>query len=67
MFEQQLRPFNFLTSLVVKRNVLTTVLIFIIKSNNSNLGRGVQHYVINFVSDLRQVGGFKMVLRFPPP
>jgi hypothetical protein len=30
------RPFNFLTSLVVKRNVLTTVLIFIIKSNNSN-------------------------------
>ena len=26
-------------------------------------GRGVQHYVIKFVSDLRQVGGF---LRFPP-
>jgi hypothetical protein len=25
---------------------------------------GVQHYVIKFVSDLRQVGGF---LRFPPP
>ena len=24
----------------------------------------IQHYVINFVSDLRQVGGF---LRFPPP
>jgi hypothetical protein len=24
----------------------------------------VQHYVITFVSDLRQVGGF---LRFPPP
>jgi hypothetical protein len=29
--------------------------------------RGVQHYVINFVSDLRQVGGFLRVLRFPPP
>jgi hypothetical protein len=29
--------------------------------------RGVQHYVIKFVSDLRQVGGFLRVLRFPPP
>ena len=29
--------------------------------------RGVQHYVIKFVSDFRQVGGFLMVLRFPPP
>jgi hypothetical protein len=30
-------------------------------------GRGVQHYVIKFVSDLRQIGGFLRVLRFPPP
>jgi hypothetical protein len=30
----------------------------------SRSGRGVQHYVIKFASDLRQVGGF---LRFPPP
>ena len=29
-------------------------------------GRGVQHYVIKFVSDLRQVGGFFRILRFPP-
>jgi hypothetical protein len=29
-------------------------------------GQGVQHYVIKFVSDLRQVGGFLRVLRFPP-
>ena len=29
-------------------------------------GRGVQHYVIKFVSDLRQVIGFLRVLRFPP-
>ena len=28
--------------------------------------RGVQHYVIKFVSDLRQVGGFLRVIRFPP-
>ena len=30
----------------------------------SRSGRGVQHYVIKFVSDLQQVGGF---LRFPRP
>jgi hypothetical protein len=30
-------------------------------------GRGVQHYMIKFVSDLRQAGGFLWVLRFPPP
>ena len=29
--------------------------------------QGVQHYVIKFVSDLWQVGGFLRVLRFPPP
>jgi hypothetical protein len=29
-------------------------------------GRGVQHYVIKFVSDLRQVCGFLWVLQFPP-
>jgi hypothetical protein len=27
----------------------------------------IQHYVIKFVIDLRQVGGFLCVLRFPPP
>jgi hypothetical protein len=27
----------------------------------------IQHYVIKFVRDLRQVGGFLRVLRFPPP
>jgi hypothetical protein len=27
----------------------------------------IQHYVIKFVSDLRQVGGILRVLRFPPP
>jgi len=26
----------------------------------------IQHYVIKFVSDLRQVGGFLWVLRFSP-
>ena len=27
----------------------------------------IQHYVINVVSDLRQVGSFLRVLQFPPP
>ena len=27
----------------------------------------IQHYVIKFVSDLQQVGGFLWVFRFPPP
>jgi hypothetical protein len=27
----------------------------------------IQHYVIKFVNDLRQVGGFHRVLWFPPP
>jgi len=27
----------------------------------------IQHYVIKFVSDLRQAGGFLWVLQFPPP
>jgi putative lipase involved disintegration of autophagic bodies len=32
----------------------------------SRSGRGVQHHVIKFVSDLWQVGGYLRVLRFPP-
>ena len=27
----------------------------------------IHHYVIKFVSDLRQVGGFLPILRFSPP
>jgi hypothetical protein len=38
---------------------------------SSNPGHGdvysIQHYVIQFVSNLRQVGGFLRVIRFPPP
>ena len=30
-------------------------------------GRGVQNYVIKYVSDLRQVGNYLRALRFPPP
>ena len=27
----------------------------------------MQHYVITFVSEVRQVSGFLLILRFPPP
>ena len=27
----------------------------------------IQHYVLKFVNDLRQVGGFLRLLQFPPP
>ena len=41
------------------------------KFESSNLAHGevysIQHYVIKFVSDLRQVGGFFWVLWFLPP
>jgi hypothetical protein len=33
----------------------------------SRWGRGVQHFVIKFVSDVRQVSGFLRVFLFPPP
>jgi len=33
----------------------------------SRSGPGLQHYMIKFVSDLRQIGGFLRVLRFRPP
>jgi len=35
-------------------------------SSNLDQGEDVQHYVIKFVSDLRQVGDFLWVLWFPP-
>jgi hypothetical protein len=36
------------------------------KSRSSEV-YSIQHYMIKFVSDLRQVGGFLRGLRFPPP
>jgi len=33
----------------------------------SRSGQGVQHYEIKFVSDLRQAGGFLLVLWYPQP
>ena len=48
-----------------------TVVVVIVKWLDLQLrmksGRDVQHYVIKFVSTMRQVGGFLWVLRFTPP
>jgi hypothetical protein len=45
--------------------------LFTTKVVSSNPAHGevysIQHYVIKFVSDLRQVGVFFRILRFPPP
>ena len=38
----------------------------VVCSNLARSGRAVQHYVITYVSDLRQFDGFLRVLRFPP-
>jgi hypothetical protein len=52
-------------------DLLSVQSVFIItKAVSSNPAEGevysIQHYVIKFASDLRQVGGFHWVLRFPP-
>jgi len=40
----------------------------VVSSNPANgEGYSIQHYVLKFVSDLQQVGGFLRVFRFPPP
>ena len=44
----------------------TTCTLVSLNPTNSEV-YSIQHYVIKFVSDLRQVGGFLQVLRFPPP
>jgi len=53
------------TTIPVQSVLITT------KVASSNPAHGevysIQHYVIQFVSDLRQVGGFLRVLWFPPP
>jgi len=37
------------------------------KVMSSNPAQAIQHYVIKFVSDLQQVGGFLREFWFPPP
>jgi hypothetical protein len=50
-------------------SVISWLSVLLVKETGfeSRSGRGVQHYVIKFVSDLRQVSGLLWVLRFPSP
>jgi hypothetical protein len=42
--------------------------IYVVSSNPGQVyAYSIQHYLIKFVSDLRQVGGFLLVLRFLLP
>ena len=64
--------------LTLRKTTISHILLKVTWQNVSNVWSSVwlsrsgelhsiQHYVIKFVSDLRQVGGFLLVLRFPPP
>jgi len=57
------------TGIVAQLHVETVPITTKIVSSNPAHGEvySIQHYMIKFVSDLRQVGGFLQVLRFPPP
>jgi hypothetical protein len=56
---------GFTTTLPMEPVLITTYVV------SSNQGSGevysIQHYVIKFVSNLRQVSGFLRVIMFPPP
>jgi hypothetical protein len=51
-------PWSFVQSVPITTNVL---------SLNHGEVYSIQHYAKKFVSELRQIGGFLRVLRFPPP
>jgi len=57
--------YNLDLQLPVKSVPITTTVV----SSNPVHGKvySIQHYVKEFVSDFRQVGGFLWVLRFPSP
>jgi hypothetical protein len=47
------------------QSVPTTTKVVSLKPTHGEVN-SIQHYVIKFVSDLRQVGGLHQLLRFPP-
>jgi hypothetical protein len=52
---------GFTTTLPMQSVPITTNVV------SSNPSRAIQHYVMKFVNNLRQVSGFIRVLWFPPP
>ena len=59
------KTFNMTDKYEIKQLVPITTKFMSLSPNHGEV-YSIQHYVINFVSDLRQVGGFLRVLRFPP-
>ena len=53
---------------IMSRSLYSTTIAttYAISAYRSGEVYSIQHYVRKFVSDLRQVGGFLRVLRFPP-
>jgi len=47
--------------------VSVTMNVVSVNPANDEVKYPLKHYVINFVSGLRQVSGFPQVHRFPPP
>ena len=62
-FPSFFQPFILLDFQLPMQSVLITTDVV---SSNPEM-RSIQHYVIKFVNDLRQIGGILCVLRFPPP
>jgi hypothetical protein len=60
-------PFSFSLCVVCPPSIYGFSCSVRIGSCCSGKAYSIQHYVIKFVSDLRQVGGFQRALRFPPP
>jgi hypothetical protein len=61
------RPFTFAESIVSLQGISKRSNEVVSLSPVHDEVYSIQYYVINFVSDLRQVGGFLWILRFPPP
>jgi hypothetical protein len=47
--------------------VVTSKILLLIRLSANGEVYSIQHYVIKFVSDLHQIGGFLQILQFPPP
>ena len=58
---------NIICFLIDSARFILFLKILIESTSNPLHNHLIQHYVIKFISDLRQVGGFLQVLWFPPP
>ena len=56
-----------LTVVLLKFNIICTYNTIVSSNPTHREVYSIQHYVIKFVSDFWQVGGFLQGLRFPPP